>query len=103
MYVDITINGRPAHAMVDTGEEVNIMTNMAAIRLGMTYSPNNAQLRTVNAPSTLVSGFAHGVSITLGEWQGKTNFTVAPVDLFDIILGQEFFQACHAVIDTYLQ
>ena len=50
MYVDITINGRPSHAMVDTGEEVNIMTNMAAIRLGMTYSPNNAQLRTVNAP-----------------------------------------------------
>ena len=102
MYVDITINGRPAHAMVDTGEEVNIMTNMAAIRLGMTYSPNNAQLRTVNAPSTLVSGFAHGVSITLGEWLGKTNFTVALL-LFNIILGLEFFKSYHTVIDPYLQ
>lgn len=89
--------------MVDTGVEVNIMTKTAATRMGLRYSPSNAQLRMVNGPLTPVSGVAHGVSITLGEWQGKTNFTVAPVDLFDIILGQEFFQACHAVIDTYLQ
>ena len=41
---------------------------------------------------TLVSGVVHGVSITLGEWQGKTNFNVAPLDLFDIILCQDFFQ-----------
>ncbi|KAH0712490.1 hypothetical protein KY289_008449 [Solanum tuberosum] len=57
----------------------------------------------VNAPSTPVSGVAHGVSITLGEWQGKTNFTITPLDLFDIIIGQKFFQQCHAVIDPYLK
>ena len=57
----------------------------------------------VNAQPTPVSGVAHGVIITLGEWQGKTNFTVAPLYIFDIILGQEFFQQCHAVIDPYLQ
>ncbi|KAH0747723.1 hypothetical protein KY285_009380 [Solanum tuberosum] len=73
------------------------------MRLGLSYSPSKAQLRTVNAPPTPVSGVAHGVSITLGEWQGKTNFTIVPLDLFDIILGQEFFQQCHAVIDPYLQ
>ncbi|XP_015165225.1 uncharacterized protein [Solanum tuberosum] len=102
-YVDLKINGKPACALVDTGAEVNLMTKTAATRLGLSYSPSSAQLRTVNAPPTSVNGVAHGVSITLGEWQGKTNFTVAPVDLFDIILGQEFFQQCHAVIDPYLQ
>ena len=88
--------------MVDTGAEVNIMTKTTTTRLGLCYSTSNAQFRTVNAPLTPVNGVAHGVSITLGEWQGKTNFTVAPLDLFDIILGQEFFQACHAAIDPYL-
>ncbi|XP_049397342.1 protein DNA-DAMAGE INDUCIBLE 1-like [Solanum stenotomum] len=102
-YVDLKINGKPACALVDTGAEVNLMTKKAATRLGLSYSSSNAQLRTVNAPPTPVSGVAHGVSITLGEWQGKTNFTVAPLDLFDIIPGQEFFQQCHAVIDPYLQ
>ena len=77
--------------MVNTGAEVNIMTKTAVTRLGLRYSPSNAQLRTVNAPPTPVSGVTHGVSIMLGEWQGKTNFTVAPLDLFDIIHGQEFF------------
>ncbi|TMW84639.1 hypothetical protein EJD97_024733 [Solanum chilense] len=46
------------------------MTKTAATRLGLRYSPSNAQLRTVNAPPTPVSGVAHRVSITLGEWQG---------------------------------
>ncbi|KAH0714291.1 hypothetical protein KY284_007196 [Solanum tuberosum] len=102
-YVDLMINGRHVCAMVDTGAEVNIMTKTVATRLRLSYNPSNAQLKTVNAPSTPVSGVAYGVSITLGEWQGNTNFTVAPLDLFDIILRQELFQQCHAVIDPYLQ
>ena len=76
--------------MVDTRAEVNIMTKMAPTRLGLCYSPSNTQLRTVNAPLTPVCGGVHGVSITIGDWQGNTNFTVAHLDIFDIILGQEF-------------
>ena len=66
-YVDIMINGRPIRVMVDTGAEVNIMTKTAAKRLGLRYSPSNAQLWMVNVPSTPVSRVAHGVSITLGK------------------------------------
>ncbi|XP_049388521.1 uncharacterized protein LOC125852885 [Solanum stenotomum] len=102
-YVDISINGRTARAMVDTGAEANIMTKTAAERLGLGYVPSNNRLKTVNAPPAPVCGIAQGVSITLGGWQGKTNFTVAPLDIFDIILGQEFFQWCHTMIDPQLQ
>ncbi|KAH0708953.1 hypothetical protein KY284_010380 [Solanum tuberosum] len=102
-YVDITINGRPARAMVDTGAEANIMTKATTTRLGLSYSPSSVQLKTVNALPTPMCRVAHELSITLGEWQGKTNFTVAPLDLFDTILGQEFFQQCGAVNDPYLQ
>ena len=85
--------------MVDFG----VITKMAAERLGLNYMPSNTRLNTVNAPPTPVCGVAQGVSITLGKWQGKTNITVTPLDIFDIILGQEFFQRCHTMIDPYLQ
>lgn len=88
--------------MVEIGAEFNIMTKMTSTRLGLHCSPSNAQLRAVNAPPTPVSGVAHGVSITLGEWKSKTNFIVAHLDLFYIIHGQEFFKQYHAVIDPYL-
>ncbi|TMW91091.1 hypothetical protein EJD97_014797 [Solanum chilense] len=65
----------------EQGAKVNIMTKTAATRLGLRYSPSNAQLRMVNAPPTPVSGVAHGVSITLGEWQGKARKTEGQVRL----------------------
>ena len=43
------------------------------------------------------------MNITIGSWQGKNKFIVTPLDLFDIVLGQKFFQQYHAVIDPYLQ
>uniref|UniRef100_M0ZXX2 Uncharacterized protein n=1 Tax=Solanum tuberosum TaxID=4113 RepID=M0ZXX2_SOLTU len=57
-YLDLTINGIPASPMVDTGAEANIMTKTAATRLGLSYSPSNAQLMTVNAPPTPMCGVA---------------------------------------------
>ena len=101
--VDITINGKRARVFVDNGAEANLMAKTAATRLGLRYSPTNIKIKTVNAPPTPVEGVAHGVSITIRDWRGKTKFIVAPLDIYDIILGQEFFQQCHTVIDPYLQ
>ena len=102
-YLNITINGRHSRTTVDTGAEDNIMIKTTTTRLGLSYSPNNAQLMTVNAPPTPVSGVTHEVRITLSEWQGKTNFIVAPLDLFDTILRQEFLQQCQVLMNPYLQ
>lgn len=90
-YVDITINRILVRAMVDMGVEDNIMTKTEVKRLALCYYPTNVQLRTVNALATPLNGVTHGVSITLGKYQGKTNFTISPLNLFNIILMQEFF------------
>ena len=79
--VDITINGKPARALVDTGAEVNVVTKTAAKRLGLRYTSSNAQIRTVNASPTPIVGVAHGVNIMVGDWQGKTKFVVAPINI----------------------
>ena len=87
--LDITINGKRARVFVDNGAEANLMAKTAATRLGLRYSPTNIQLKMVNAPPTPENGVAHGVSIKISDWQGKTRFIVAPLDIYDIILGQE--------------
>ncbi|XP_069144439.1 uncharacterized protein [Solanum lycopersicum] len=102
-YVDISINGQPVQAMVDSGAEANIMTKTAVEKLGLKIVSSNNRPKTVNAPPTPVSGIAHKVSITLERWRGNTNITVAPLDISNVILGQEFFQRCHTMIDPYLQ
>ncbi|XP_075101865.1 uncharacterized protein LOC142177290 [Nicotiana tabacum] len=55
-------------------------------------------MKTVNALPTTVHGFAPNVHIALGGWQGLTDFTVAPMDVFDIILGLDFWYEINALI-----
>ncbi|XP_070020079.1 uncharacterized protein [Nicotiana sylvestris] len=102
-YVDLTINNKPARAMVDTGATHNFMTEAAAKRLELKLSPTNSRVKTVNAEVQNARGVANGVGVKLGTWKGMTNFTVTAMNIFDIILGQEFFRHCHTLIDPYLQ
>lgn len=86
-YMDMTLNGKPVHIMVDMGVEANIMTKTVATRLGFSYNLSNTHLKMVNAPPTPICSITHGMDITLGKCLGKTKFVVAPLDIFDIILG----------------
>ncbi|XP_070029011.1 uncharacterized protein [Nicotiana sylvestris] len=102
-YVDLTINNKPARAMVDTGATHNFVTKVAAKRLELKLAPTNSRVKTVNAEIQIARGVANGVGVKLGTWKGMTNFTVTAMDIFDIILGKEFFRHCHTLIDPYLQ
>lgn len=59
-------SGNMTHVLVDFGEEPNIITKLAMVRLGLSYNPSSTFLKTVNALLTLVCRVSHGVSITLG-------------------------------------
>ncbi|XP_070044891.1 uncharacterized protein [Nicotiana tomentosiformis] len=89
--------------MVDTGATHNFVTEAAAKRLELKLAPTNSRVKTVNAEVQNARGVANGVGVKLGTWKGMTNFTVTAMDIFDIILGQEFFRHCHTLINPYLQ
>ncbi|XP_070017963.1 uncharacterized protein [Nicotiana sylvestris] len=89
--------------MVDTGATHNFVTEAAAKRLELKLAPTNSRVKTVNAKIQNARGVAKGVGVKSGTWKGMTNFTVTAMDIFDIILGQEFFRHCHTLIDPYLQ
>ncbi|XP_070018206.1 uncharacterized protein [Nicotiana sylvestris] len=103
MYVDLTINNKPARAMIDTGATHNFVSEAAAKKLELKLAPTNSRVKTVNAKIQNARGVANGVGVKLGTWKGMTNFTVTAMDIFDIILGQEFFRHCYTLIDPYLQ
>ena len=74
-------------------EETNIITKMTKERLGLNFVQSYTYLKTVNAPSTLACGVAQRLSITIQKWKGMTNLTVAPQEIFEIILGKRILQA----------
>ena len=84
--------------MVDTGATHNFVMEQKAKDLGLTYVASNTMLKTVNALPTSVHGFAPKVPIDLGGWTGLTNFTIAPMDVFDIIFfGMRLTRLFHCV------
>ncbi|XP_070004616.1 uncharacterized protein [Nicotiana sylvestris] len=101
--MDLTINNKPAHAMVNTGATHNFVTEATAKRLELKLAPTNSRVKTVNAEVQNARWVANGVGIKLGTWKGMRNFTITAMDIFDIILGQEFFRHYHTLIDPYLQ
>ena len=89
--------------MVDSEAESNIMTKTIVERLGLNYVQRNTRHKRDKSPPTLMCVVTQEVGIMLGKCQGKMNLTVTPLDIFDIILGKEFSQCCHAMIDPYLE
>ena len=76
--VDITIHGKRARVLVNTGAEANLMAKTASTRLGLHYIPSNIKLKTVNAPQTPMDGVAHGVSITKATEKEKPSSSSLP-------------------------
>ncbi|XP_070021701.1 uncharacterized protein [Nicotiana sylvestris] len=101
--MDLTINNKLARAMVDTGATHNFETEAVAKRLELKLAPTNSHVKNVNAEIQNARGVANGVCVKLGTCKGMINFTVTAMDIFDIILGQDFFRHCHTLIDPYLQ
>ncbi|KAH0743133.1 hypothetical protein KY290_031126 [Solanum tuberosum] len=88
--------------MVDTGATHNFVTKERAKDLCLNYVASKTMLKTVNALPTTVHSFAPKVPIDLGRWKGLTDFTIVPMDVFNIILGVDFWYEVNAFISPRL-
>ncbi|XP_015166051.1 uncharacterized protein [Solanum tuberosum] len=102
LFVNAKLNGKDVRIMVDTGATHNFVTKERATDLCLNYVASDTMLKTVNALPTTVHGFAPKVPIDLGGWKGLTDFTIAPMDVFDIILGLDFWYEVNAFISPRL-
>ena len=98
LFVYAKLNGKNVRIMVDTGATHNFVMEQKAKELGLNYGASNTKLKTVNATPTSVHGIAPKVPIDLREWTGQTDFTISPMDVFDVILGLDFWYEVDAFI-----
>lgn len=102
MYVDVSINGQQARALVDTGATHNFISEGEAKRLGLKTERDTSRIKAVNSAAKPIHGIAKGVELQIGGWKGTTNLTVAPLDDFKVVLGIEFLEPTKAVPMPYL-
>ncbi|XP_047260179.1 uncharacterized protein LOC124893108 [Capsicum annuum] len=98
LFVDEEVNGRAVHIMVDIGATHNFVTEEKAKEIGLAFVTSDSMLKTVNCIPTNVNGLAPRVSLTLGGWKGETDFSVVPMDVFDIFLGMDFWYEINVFI-----
>ncbi|GAV73016.1 Asp_protease domain-containing protein, partial [Cephalotus follicularis] len=90
MYVDIEINGKTSQAMVATWVTHKSVEVKEAQRKGMCLMKDTWRLKAVNSKPLATEGLTKDIVLKLGPWGGGVNFTVTPIDDFDMVLGLEF-------------
>ena len=103
MYVQAEVNGMSTKAMIDTGATHNFVSEEEARRLKLQTSKEAGWLKAVNSAAKPSQGVAREVTTKIGPWEGKVNFTVVPMDDFNIVLGMDFLRQVKAVPLPFLR
>ena len=103
MYVEAQVNGMSAKAMIDTCATHNFVSEEEARTLKLQTSMEAGWLKEVNSAAKPSQGVARGVTMKIGPWEGKIDFTVAPMDEFKIVIGMDFFRQVKAVPIPFLR
>ena len=90
MYVETLVNRKATKALMDTGATHNFVSEDEAKRLELQASKEGSWLKAVNSAAKPSHGVARGVTLHIGSWEGKVNFTVAPMDDFKMVLGMDY-------------
>ncbi|CAL8989012.1 unnamed protein product [Prunus brigantina] len=90
MFVDAVVNGMTTRCLVDTGASHNFMSVQEAKRLRCRVSKEAGSMKTVNSTAKPIDGVAHGVELHIATWKGVADFSVIPMDDYDVVLGMEF-------------
>ncbi|XP_075084628.1 uncharacterized protein LOC142167942 [Nicotiana tabacum] len=102
LFVDAKLNGQSIRIMVGIDATHNFVTEAKAKSLGLVFGPISSMLKIVNADLTNVNGVARNVQLNLGAWQGSVSFFVAPMDVFDLVLGLDYWDEIMAFISPSL-
>ena len=103
MYVEAKVNGMSTKAMIDTGTTHNFVSEEEARRLKLPTSKEAGWLKEVNSTAKPSQGVARGVIIKIRPWEGKIDFTVAPMDDFKIIIGIDFLRQVRSMPIPFLR
>ncbi|GAV69881.1 gag-asp_proteas domain-containing protein [Cephalotus follicularis] len=102
LYVSMRIQGQQVSAMVDIGATHSFLAERMVNQLDLKVDKHGSRIKAVNSQAQAVAGMAYGVPIAMGEWAGKIDLMVVPLDDFDLILGNDFFISEKVIMMPYL-
>ena len=102
MYVELLTGGQKIVALVDSGATHNFISTREAARLGLKLAKDDSKLKAVNNQAQETHGMAKNMAIQLGDWKGMVDFLTVPLDDFDFILGNDFFQRAKVALLSHL-
>ncbi|RVW43719.1 Retrovirus-related Pol polyprotein from transposon 412 [Vitis vinifera] len=89
-------------ALVDTGATSNFVSEDEAKRLELQAS-KGGWLKAVNSAAKPSHEVVRGVTMHIGSWKGRVDFTVALMDDFKMVLGMDFLQKVKVVPLPFLR
>ena len=92
MYVKFLTGGQNIVALVDSRATHNFISTRETVGLGLKLAKDDSKLKAVNSQAQEIHGLAKKVVIQMGDWKGTIDFLSVPLDDFDFILGNDFFQ-----------
>ncbi|XP_048231260.1 uncharacterized protein LOC125370291 [Ricinus communis] len=101
MYVETNIGGRSIQAMVDTRADTVYMAKEVADSIKLPYKKEKGFIKGVNAKRLPIIGVARGTNIRIGQWQGKVDITIAPIDDQRFYLSMDFLDMVKAFLVPY--
>ena len=102
MYFDAVVNNHPVLVMLDTGATHNFVAERMVKPLQLSVGKASSKIKAVNSEAQPVAGMAREVAISLGNWSGRIELMVVPLDDFDIILGIDFMSSARVAVLPYL-
>ena len=88
--------------MVDSGAAHNFSKDSVAKNLGLRLEEYLSTFKEVNSQMEKVIGRTKELSMKIGDWSGLVNFTVVPMDNFNVVLGMDFMRIMKATPVTYV-
>ena len=86
MWIPVVIHGKTFEALVDTGSDINIMSEQMAEKLNVKKIPINMKIETFNQPITIK--FATEIPIIIGKTKKKTKFAIHTKSNIDLLIGR---------------
>ena len=102
MYDELLTGGQKIVALVDNGATHNFVSTKEAARLGLKLVKDDNKLKFVNSQAQETHGMAKNMEIQIGDWKGTIDFLSVPLDDFDFILGNDFFQRAKVALLPHL-
>ena len=102
MYVELLTGGQKIVAMVASGTTHNFILMRETARLGLKLAKNDRKLKAMNSQAQETHGLVKNEAIHMGDWKCTINFLSVPLEDFDFILGNHFFQRAKVALLPHL-